>query len=135
MSDTKEVLTIEDENGEKDHFKIKYLTTNRKKGKDLNILADELGVQPFEILLRAAAGDWRGLGYSSGFETKYTANGTAYEVDILPIDLRIAAAKEAAQYLHPKKRAIEHSGSDELPPIRVEGTTDAIIERVRSRKV
>lgn len=35
------------------------------------------------------------------------------------IDLRFAASKEVAQYIHPKRKAIEHSGPDgiALPPL------------------
>lgn len=63
-------------------------------------IARILDCNPFEILCRFAMGDHIGLGLKRG---KITA------------DLRFYAAKEAAQYIHPKRRAVEHSGPDGGP--------------------
>lgn len=135
MSDEVSKSTIiSDDNWGLEEIPLKFLTSNRRKGKDLIVLADELGVSPFEILLHAAAGHWRELGYDSPTVTKMTPQGS-YEVELLPIELRLMAAKEAAQYLHPKKKAIEHSGSEDGPPIKIIGTTDELVERVRARKI
>ena len=128
MSDEVKTVKIGDDEGEE--IPLKYLSGNRRKGKDLTALADEIGVSPFEILLNAAAGNWRALGYDSPTTTKMSPNGT-YEVEILPIELRLMAAKEAAQYLHPKKRAVEHSGSDDAPPIKFEGSHVDLVKLAR----
>jgi len=129
MSDKNPSITIELE-GNVTEIEMRKLSGNRRKGKDLIQLADEIGVSPFEILLHAAAGNWRELGLAGPTITKFGPNGS-YEVEALPIELRIHAAKEAAQYLHPKKKAIEHSGSDEGPPVQFQGSLIDLIKLAR----
>jgi hypothetical protein len=77
--------------------------------------AAELEVDPFEILLRFAKGDWKGLKYSSPTETRYTPSGESYEKWVIEPELRAKCAADACQYLHPKRKAIEHSGLDSSP--------------------
>lgn len=86
--------------------------SGRKKGtpnKDtipLEEKAKEIGVDPFEILLKFAKGDWEGLGFKSATITRIGKNGEAYEVDAITPDHRLKAASEACQYLYPKRKAI-----------------------------
>lgn len=77
--------------------------------------ASALGVDPFEILLLFAKGDWEALGYEYEFETKIGAGGAAVESRIINTDHRIAAAKAVCEYLHPKRKAVEHSGPNGEP--------------------
>lgn len=106
----------------------------RRTGKDLQAIADDLGISPFEILLHAAAGNYEQLGYSAPTIERMTPDGDKYLENILPCSLRIAAAKEAAQYLHPKKRAIEHSGNaDEPINLNFEGSILDLIKFARSK--
>lgn len=94
---------------QKGHRKI----GGRKKGtpnKDtipLEQKAQELDVDPFEILLYFAKGDWKSLGYKSATKTMYTNTGEPYEVEIITPEHRIKAAAESAQYLYPKRKAME----------------------------
>lgn len=57
-------------------------------------LADSLGINPFEVLLRFAAGQYKALGIKK------------------PLDpaIRAKAASEAVKYLHHQLRAHEHKG-------------------------
>lgn len=71
-------------------------------------IAERLGVDPFEVLLLAAAGDWKSLGYDSGEVTKVTKFGVVIE-DRISIETRVTAAAHATQYLLPKRKAIEVS--------------------------
>jgi hypothetical protein len=90
-------------------------TGGRQKGavnKDslpLEQKARELGIDPFEVLLRFAAGDWKGLGYQS--EVQVTSQGDRGETFKMTIDpaVRSKAAAEACNYLYPKKKAVELS--------------------------
>lgn len=91
----------------------------RKKGtpnKDslpLEQKAKELGIDPFEILLRFAAGDWEGLGYDNECYISENAGGSTKIGYTIPPELRSKAAAEASQYLYPKKKALEiASGTD-----------------------
>lgn len=82
-----------------------------KKTFDAQALADRLGVDPLEILLHAASNNYKELGYDSAIQTKLVGENAITE-DTIPVSIRVQAAKEAAQYLYPKRKAIEHSGKD-----------------------
>lgn len=84
-------------------------TGGRKKGtpnkftQDLHELAQEMGVNPFEVLLNFAKGDYKALRLP---ET------TAFGSPTIPPELRQKAAKDACEYLFPKRKAIEHTGAN-----------------------
>lgn len=82
--------------------------TPNKSGKPLKDLADQLGVDPFQILLHFAAGDYEALGYvrPDAFDDP---NDLSKSVNITP-EVRLKAASEAASYLYPKRKALEHTG-------------------------
>ena len=98
--------------------KPRHPNAGRKKGtpnKDslpLEQKAAELGVDPFTILLHFAGGHWEQLGYKEKCTTKWTGSGIEYEEDVITPAMRLTASKEAAQYLYPKKKAIELSNDD-----------------------
>lgn len=91
------------------------VNSGRKKGtpnrRSFNAqeLAERLGVDPLEVLLHATNNNWQALGYDSGIQTKLVGENAVTE-DTIPITVRITAAKEAAQYLYSKRRAVEHTG-------------------------
>lgn len=127
MTDEKETNVISlDLEGAKAEIPVRQLAKGRRSSKDLQSIADEVGVCPFTILLQAAAGDYEALGYSDSHVQKRTPAGDAYMEEILPASLRIAAAKEAAQYLHAKKRAVELSGDNEKDPINLQFNGDVV---------
>lgn len=84
--------------------------TPNKTSLPLHEKAKELGCDPFEILCRFALGDWKGLGYKTEFILTPTQKGEIIEKPFIAPELRSKAAAEAAQYLYPKRKAIEHSG-------------------------
>ena len=98
----------------------KTVGSGRKKGtpnKSISPLkerAQALGVDPFEVLLLFAKGDWKALGYDA--ET-YTVHSKDFSNELLTIQpqVRAKAAAEACQYLFPKLKAIEHTGKDGTP--------------------
>ena len=90
--------------------------------------ARELGCDPFEILCRFALGDWQGLGYDKGITYQSTNKGDLIERHIIPPELRSKAAAEAAQYLYPKRKAIEHSG--EITNVVEEKLTTKEVEEI-----
>lgn len=69
----------------------------------------ELGIDPFEILLRFAAEDWKGLGYDSRTTTSFTSAGIEFEEFVIKPELRGKCAAEACQYIHAKRKAIEQT--------------------------
>lgn len=71
-----------------------------KRTLDAVAIALELECDPFEVLIHFAKGDVEALGYKKSIDGK--------EVQIGP-ELRLQAAKEAASYIYPKRKAVEHS--------------------------
>jgi len=76
----------------------------------LHEMAAKLGIDPFEVILHFAKGDWKALGYAGELIEKHSKDCTNYEYVIDP-SVRAKMAAEAAGYLWPKLRAVEHSGT------------------------
>lgn len=72
-------------------------------------IAQSVGCDPFKILCQFAMGDFKGLGIEE-FTTKIGGEG-AYEAFSISPELRQKSAKDACEYLYPKRKAVEHSGS------------------------
>lgn len=76
-------------------------------------VAERLGVDPFEVLLHFASGNWEALGYPA--EKYISKSGLGKEgswvEESFHIDpaVRCKAASEATQYLLPKRKALEVS--------------------------
>lgn len=90
---------------------------------ELREKAAALGVDPFEILLLFAKGDWEALGYDEEFIERHGKDFTNYEYVIDPA-VRAKCATEATQYLEPKRKAIELSGPNGGPIELREALTD-----------
>lgn len=93
---------------------------------------EALGVDPFEILLHFAKGDWKALGYEQATRTYFTAAGIEAEEEIIKPELRMHAAKEACQYVLPKRKATEMTITDEARMAEIERLsklTDQDLER------
>jgi hypothetical protein len=72
-------------------------------------IAQRLGVNPLEILLQFAAGDWEGLGYDSSVtvaESQGGDKGTFIKYTITP-ELRASSADKACKYLFSAKQALD----------------------------
>ena len=74
---------------------------------DAQAKAEELGIDPFEILLLFAANKWQALGYESPSKTMHTAEGNEYDVPVISPELRVNAAKDATNYILAKKKSLE----------------------------
>jgi len=68
--------------------------------------AKAMGVDPFEILLLFAKGDWKTLGYESERVLKSSNGGETYEWTIEP-NVRMKACSEVCHYLYSKRRSVE----------------------------
>lgn len=90
----------------------KFKGSMNKPRMDAMMKSQELGIDPFEVLLLFCANKWQQLGYEKATKTIYTAEGSSYEVDVISPELRVNAAKDAASYLLAKRKAVEHSLSD-----------------------
>lgn len=85
--------------------------TNKKRDL-LHEKCQELKVDPFEILLLFAKGDWKKLGYKSETTIKYFGESSNEEYVISP-ELRANCAEKACAYLHAKRKAVEHAVAPE----------------------
>lgn len=93
--------------------------TPNKKTKELHEISARLGVDPFEVLLLFAAGDWKALGYDAeSAPSSYSEQGTVYKYTIDP-SVRARSAAEACQYMHAKRKAIELTDDDGNSLVRV----------------
>jgi hypothetical protein len=82
-----------------------------KKTQELFDKAEELGVNPFEVLLLFAKGDFAALGYDK-YQFKQVGEHAIEELTISP-ETRLRAAEKACEYLYPKRRAVEFEGDKE----------------------
>ena len=86
-------------------------------------IAMKFDLDPFEILMMIACGDWKGLGYENKTKTTFTAQGIEVEEENIKLSDRVSAAKEAARYLHSPKQSIALSTGDSGIKIIVEDYT------------
>lgn len=105
------------------------------KSRSLHEKARELGIDPFEVLLYFAKGDWQALGYPKEERVISSGeNGDRYEMYVEP-SVRMQAAKEACSYLYPKLKSIEHSTDPEKPFLaNVAVTPDLVKELVAAAR-
>ena len=66
----------------------------------------ELGVDPFEVLLLFAKGDWEKLGYRSATKQMMVGDSVV-TVDTIETSLRLKAAAESCKYLYPQLRSTD----------------------------
>lgn len=90
----------------------KPATSGRRPGtpnratREAQALAEELGINPFEVLLRFAAGDTEALGL------KPYVDGKGRQRDpMVPLDLRMQAAAAATRFLLPQLKSVEVAGA------------------------
>lgn len=74
-------------------------------------------MDPVDILFHIANRNYKALGYDKPTKTVMGLSGP-YEVDMFPLPLRASAAADVAQYIHPKRKAIEfHDKSEDKPQV------------------
>lgn len=86
--------------------------TPNKDTLELIAITEKHGCNLFEILVLFAKGDYEALGYEKERVKTITEFGTVYELTITP-ELRAKCAEKACEYIHSKRKAVEHSVSDE----------------------
>lgn len=100
-----------DKEGNKTGGRVKG--TPNKKTSELQEIAEELGVNPFEILLHFAVGNYGALNLPE-WTSRMTKSGEAVHEPTISPELRQKSAKDACEYLFPKLKSIEHKGKDGL---------------------
>lgn len=110
----------------------KHPNSGRKPGtpnratREAQALAEELGINPFEVLLRFAAGDTQALGLKPYVDGK----GRQRE-PMVPLDLRMQAAAAATRFLLPQLKSVEVAGAGGGPlDVFMSMGEDAIKQRI-----
>ncbi len=80
-----------------------------RRSRGAEATAEQLGVDPLAVLLLLAGDRWAELHPS---EPNTDPEGRRRHV---PLELRLRAAKEAAAFLHPRLKAVEHAAANENP--------------------
>lgn len=70
-------------------------------------IAAKFKQDPFEILMRFAIGDWKGLGYENECYFTEKADGSIKMGYVVSPEMRLQGAKEAAKYLYAQKQAMD----------------------------
>lgn len=78
--------------------------SRNKRSLQVEIIAEKFGKDPFELLMMFATGDWQGLGYDSEVYVMENAQGSTKIGYTISPEMRLAATKEACQYLYPKRK-------------------------------
>lgn len=87
--------------------------TPNKSTQDAIEIAKRLNVNPFEILLLTASGDWKALGYDKPTKTEWVGkDAIPVEVERIGVETRANAAKEACKYIMPQRKAVEVSNPE-----------------------
>lgn len=81
--------------------------TPNKRTEELENIAQRIGVNPFEVLCLISAGNWKGLGYKEKTKNKWLPSGIEVEEDVISLESRLQAAKEACKYLFPQRKAVD----------------------------
>lgn len=103
--------------------------TPNRATQTLQEIADSLGVNPFQILLYFAKGDYEALGLMKPSQKLYDENGEELNIEIpqISLELRQKSAKDACEYLYPKRKSIEvkdDTGKEEKFSFKLAYTTD-----------
>jgi hypothetical protein len=102
--------------------------SQNKRTLEIQEIANRVGVNPLEILLKIAAGDWKGLGYVNEVYIKETAEGEQTMGYTITPEMRLNAAKEASQYLYSKKRPEEPVEDEVIEVYSLEQIEEAELE-------
>lgn len=74
-----------------------------KRTLQVEIIAEKFN-DPFKLLMMFAEGDWKGLGYDSEVYVMEGPQGATKIGYTISPEMRLAASKEACQYLYPKRK-------------------------------
>lgn len=86
--------------------------TPNKKTVELQEIASKFQYHPFEIMMMYAHRDHKALGLPEYKIVGYSQDGSPIEALSISAELQQKSAKDANEYLAPKRKAIEHTGKD-----------------------
>ena len=78
-------------------------------------LANRLNIDPLEVLLKFASGDWKGLGYDNEVYHSESATGETKLGYVITPNMRMNAADKACKFLYPTKIETTPTENDTSP--------------------
>jgi len=109
----------------------KLAGSRRGKKNRRTLLIEEIASKypdPFEVLLMIAAGDWKGLGYEAECYFSEKPDGAVKMGYVISPELRATAAKEATQYIHPKRKEEVHEEDEPIEVLPLEEKKKLLIQ-------
>lgn len=100
---------------------------------DLLDISERLKCNPFEVLIHFAKGDFKALGYDH-HQIKVTKDGTTVSELTISPELRQRSAKDACEYLFPKRKAVEHTFDSSMPDEDLINETAKLLKAVGAMK-
>lgn len=91
-----------------------------KKTQEICALIDQAELGPLEFHLAILNLDYEKLKLPGEKRTEWTGSGIEYEVDSIPLELRMDSAKTLMKYRYSQKQAVEHSTGEAGMKIIVE---------------
>lgn len=88
--------------------------TQNKRTLMVKAIADKVQVDPLEVIMRFAAGDWAGLGYKEEHYFYETNSGAIKMEFVITPEMRLSAAKDAATYLYARKKEADIEEEDAI---------------------
>lgn len=80
-----------------------------KRNLEVEEIALRFDMNPFEVLMMIAAGDWKGLGFEEKTHTTFTPQGIEIEEQNISVGERGKAAAACCKYLYSAKQSVEVS--------------------------
>ncbi len=91
-----------------------------KRTAEADDICRRMKIDPFEILVLFAKGDWKALGYDSEKQQHFGKDGSISETYTITPETRMAAASKATPYVYATKKTPEQDQSDKLLKIILE---------------
>lgn len=80
---------------------------------DVDLMAMQYKLQPFEFMMAVINNDFKKLGYESATKTTFTPQGIEVEEDHITVKDRVKCAEAASKYLYTAKKALEVSSGEQ----------------------
>lgn len=94
-----------------------------KRTKEICELIDKAQLGPAEFHIAVLNLDYKTLKLESDKKTEWTSSGIEYEVDAIPLEMRMDSAKTLMKYRYSQKQAVEMSTGESGIKIVIEDYT------------
>lgn len=93
--------------------------TPNRKTEHIFEMCEKKKFDPIEFLILVAQGEWKKIGYLAATRPKFGPGGLIVDEEWITMDHRIEASKKLADFMYPKRKAIELSGAQDESPLTI----------------